>query len=47
MENEKFSIREKIALELLIAVMAVLKPTKWSHEYLNELNEVKKLIDGN
>lgn len=46
-ENEKFSIREKIALKLIIVLMAVLKPTKWSHEYANELKDVKELIDKN
>ena len=43
----KFSIREKIALKLITILLVVLKPTKWSHEYTNELKEVKKLIDEN
>lgn len=47
MENEKFTIREKIALKLIIVLMAVLKPTKWSHEYANELKDIKTLIDEN
>lgn len=47
MENEKFTIREKIALKLIVVLMAVLKPTKWSHEYTNELTAIKKLIDEN
>jgi hypothetical protein len=43
----KFSIREKIALKLITVLLNVLKPTEWSHEYTNELKEVKKLIDEN
>ena len=45
--QEKFSIREKIALKLLIVIMAVLKPTQWNHEYSKELGEIKKLVDEN
>ena len=47
MENEKFTIREKIAIKLIIVLMAVLKPTKWSHAYANELKDIKTLIDDN
>ncbi len=47
MENEKFTVREKIALKLLIVLMNILKPTKWGHEWQNELKEIKNLIDNN
>lgn len=46
LEN-KFTIRERIALKLLITFMAILKPTQWTHEYASELKEVKDLIDNN
>lgn len=42
-----FSIREKIALKLITILLVMLKPTQWSHEYTNELKEIKKLIDEN
>ena len=42
---EKFSLREKIAIKLIIVLMNVLKPTEWSHEYSKELGEIKALVD--
>ena len=47
METDKFSIREKIALKLLIILMTILKPTKWSHEWSKELGEIKEIVDKN
>ena len=47
MEKETFTIREKIALKLVIILMVILKPTKWAHEYTNELKAIKELIDSN
>lgn len=48
MEKEnKFTVREKIALKLITVLLAILKPTQWSHEYTNELKEIKKLVDEN
>ena len=44
-ENRKFTIREKIALKLIIVLMAILKPTKWSHEYNKALKDIETLID--
>ena len=44
---DKFSIREKIALKLIIVLMNVLKPTQWTHEYSKELDEIKKIVDEN
>lgn len=46
-ENTKFTVREKIALKLLTVLLTILKPTQWSHEWTNELKEVKTLIDEN
>ena len=45
--TDKFSTREKVALKLITILLVVLKPTQWSHDYTNELREVKKLIDEN
>lgn len=45
--EKKFTVREKIALKLITILLVILKPTQWSHEYTNELKEVKKLIDDN
>lgn len=43
--EENFTIREKIAVKLLIVFMVVLKPTKYSHEYTKVLEEIKDLVD--
>lgn len=42
-----FSLRERIAIKLVIVIMVVLKPSEWSHEYTRELQEIKELVDGN
>ena len=46
-EKQQFTIREKIALKFFIMFMNILKPSKWSHEYSNELKEIKELVDKN
>ena len=46
-EEKKITMQEKIAVWCLLLIIKIVKPTQYSHEYQNELNEIKETIKNN
>lgn len=51
MENKqaerKFTIREKIAVRGIALLLAIVKPSEYTHDWDKYLEELKKLVDEN
>lgn len=46
-EEKKITMQEKIAVWCLLLIIKIVKPTQYSNEYQNELNEIKEIIKNN
>lgn len=43
-EEKKVTVQEKVAIWCLLLIIKIVKPSEYSHEYQNELTQVKELL---
>ncbi len=45
-KSDKFTLREKLALKILLLMLALTKPFEYSHEYTKAIKPIEDIING-
>lgn len=45
-QDKPLTVREKIAVRLLFLIMAIVKPSRYAHEWSNTKENIEKLMDA-